>query len=218
MNTPTEIFYIAVWTTVPQLFLKILGPSHSRSGNQVRSSEPTSEKKLSNRVTVTVVERNIGNFQDLVFYEVSTTCISRFFYIGDLRLGQFRDLPYTYISQGGNSNASNTNQICSNRSEPCYIRLLLMTSVQLCICDHREGNSSDSPGLLKYGVGHTQGYRVVWYTSPRTAMARQTAAVTAPSPVASAGYPNQSVIRPPPTGPSTLPSEYTVPNTADTSA
>ena len=32
-------------------------------------------------------------------------------------------------------NASKTHQICSNHSEPYSIRLLLMTLVQLCICD-----------------------------------------------------------------------------------
>ena len=31
-------------------------------------------------------------------------------------------------------------QICSNRSEPCSVKLLLMTSVQLCICDSRKGH------------------------------------------------------------------------------
>ena len=39
-------------------YLKILGPGHFRSGHQVRSSDPTSEK-LSNRVTAIVVEINI---------------------------------------------------------------------------------------------------------------------------------------------------------------
>ena len=39
-------------------FLKILGPGHQRSGHQVRPGDPTSEK-LHNRVTATVVDRNI---------------------------------------------------------------------------------------------------------------------------------------------------------------
>ena len=39
-----------------------------------------------------------------------------------------------------NGENSNTYQICSNRSEPCSIRLLLMTSVQLGICDPRKGH------------------------------------------------------------------------------
>ena len=39
----------------PSTSLKILGPGHLRSGHQVRSSDPTSEK-LSNCVTATVVE------------------------------------------------------------------------------------------------------------------------------------------------------------------
>ena len=38
--------------------LKILGPSQQRSSHQVKSSDLTS-KKLSNRVTTTVVERKI---------------------------------------------------------------------------------------------------------------------------------------------------------------
>ena len=42
----------------------------------------------------------LRNVQDLVYYQVPTTCISRiFFYIGDLRSGQFGDLPI--ISQCG---------------------------------------------------------------------------------------------------------------------
>ena len=59
-------------------FLKILGPGYQRSGHQVRSSDPTFEK-LYNRVTATVVERKISNFQDLMYYQVPTTCISRIF-------------------------------------------------------------------------------------------------------------------------------------------
>ena len=39
-------------------FLKILGPGHQRSGHQVRSSDPTSEK-INNRVTATVVEKDL---------------------------------------------------------------------------------------------------------------------------------------------------------------
>ena len=128
-------------------FLKILGPGHQRSGHQVRSSNPTSEKN-DNRVTATVVERKIWNFHDLVYYQVPTTCISRIFYIGDLRSGQFRDLPI--ISQWGkNSNASNTDQICSNCSKPRSIRLLLMTSVQLCICDPRKGHWRSNNDVMR---------------------------------------------------------------------
>ena len=62
----------------------------------------------------------------------------RFFYISNLRSGQCRDLPI--ISQWENSNAPNAYQICSDRSESCSIRLLLMTSVQLCTCDSRKGH------------------------------------------------------------------------------
>ena len=51
-------------------FLKILGPGHQRSG-QVTPLP----KQIYNRVTATVVERKIWNFQDLVYYQVSTTCI-----------------------------------------------------------------------------------------------------------------------------------------------
>ena len=51
------------------------------------------------------------------------------------RSGQFRDLPI--ISQWGKTQVptSNTSQICSNRSEPCSFRLLLMTPMQICICN-----------------------------------------------------------------------------------
>ena len=47
----------------------------------------------------TVVERTIRNFQDLAHYQVHTICMSLISYIGDLRSGQFRDLPI--ISQCG---------------------------------------------------------------------------------------------------------------------
>ena len=98
------------------------------------------KKKKSNRVPATLVERKIWNFQDLVQYQVGTCylCISDF-YIGDLRSGQFRDIPI--ISQWGKTQMPQlgTYQVCSNRSEPCSIRLLLMTSAQLCICDPRKG-------------------------------------------------------------------------------
>ena len=40
-----------------------------------------------------VCDRSVSNFQDYVRAQVSTTCISRIFDIGDLRSGQFRDLP-----------------------------------------------------------------------------------------------------------------------------
>ena len=72
-----------------------------------------------------------------------------FFYIGDLRSGQLCDLPF--ISQWGiNSNASNTYQICSNRSEPCSIRLLLMTSVQLGICDPWKGHLRSNNDIMRF--------------------------------------------------------------------
>ena len=73
-------------------FLKILCPGHLRSGHQVRSNDPNSNK-FYNCVTATVVEIKIWNFQDLIYYQVPTTCISRILNIGDLRSGQFRDLP-----------------------------------------------------------------------------------------------------------------------------
>ena len=79
-------------------FLKIFCPSHLRSGHQVRLNDPTSNK-FYNCVTATVAEIKIWNFQDLIYYQVPTTCISRTLYIGDLRWGQFRDLPI--ISQWG---------------------------------------------------------------------------------------------------------------------
>ena len=50
---------------------------------------------------------------------------------------------------GKNSNASNTYQICSNRSEPCSVRLMLMTSVQICICDPRKGQLSSNNDVMR---------------------------------------------------------------------
>ena len=50
---------------------------------------------------------------------------------------------------GKNSNASNTDQICSNRSELYSVRLLLMTSVQLCICDPRKGHLRSNNDVMR---------------------------------------------------------------------
>ena len=92
------VFCIAVRTTVPQLSsnLRSRWPK-VRSPGQVKWSHL--RKKNYYRVTATVVERKMWNFQDLVYYQVPTTCISRIFYIGYLRSGQFRDL--SIISQWG---------------------------------------------------------------------------------------------------------------------
>ena len=69
--------------------------------------------------------------------------------IGDIRPGQFRDLPIRYKSMGKNPNASNTDQICSNRLKPCSSRLLLMTSVQNCICDPRKDDLRSNNGVMR---------------------------------------------------------------------
>ena len=73
-------------------FLKILTPGYLRSSHGIRSSDPTSEN-VCGRATATVVERKLCYFQGLVCLLVPTICISRIFYIGDLRSGHFRDLP-----------------------------------------------------------------------------------------------------------------------------
>ena len=118
-------------------FLKILGPGNLRSGHQVRSSDPTS-KKLSNRESATVVEDlELSGFG--ILPSTYNLYISDFFYIGDLRSGQFRDLPIIPKSMGENSSKSNTYQICSKRPEPCSFRLLLMTPVQICTCEPLKG-------------------------------------------------------------------------------
>ena len=50
---------------------------------------------------------------------------------------------------GKNSNASNIYQICSNRSEPCSIKLLLMTLVQICRCDPRNGDLRSNNDVMR---------------------------------------------------------------------
>ena len=128
-------------------FLKILGPGHQRSGNQVRSSDPTSEK-LYNRVTATVVERKVWNFQDLAYYQVPTTCISRIFYIGDLRSGPFRDLPI--ISQWGKTQMPQilirSVQIVQNHAHLGYC---WWSSVRNCSCDLRKGHLRSNNDLMR---------------------------------------------------------------------
>ena len=120
-------------------FLKILGQGHLRSGHRVRSSDPTSEKNFPIASRPQWWRESFETFRIWFTTKyLQLVYLGYFFYIGDLRSGQLCDLPF--ISQRGiNSNASNTYQICSNRSEPCSIRLLLMTSVQLCICDPWKG-------------------------------------------------------------------------------
>ena len=85
-----------------------------------------------------VAERKIWNFQDFVYHQVPTTCISQiFFYTADLGSGQFRDLPI--VSQWGKLKSIKTHQICSTRSRPSSVRLLLITLEQFCICDTLKG-------------------------------------------------------------------------------
>ena len=46
-----------------------------------------------------VAERKVFNFQDLVYHQVPTGCMSPIFYTADLGSGQFRDL--SILSQWG---------------------------------------------------------------------------------------------------------------------
>ena len=73
-------------------FVKVSILGHARSGHQVRSSDHTLQK-LYNRAPATVFEGRLWNFRNMISSSVPTKCISRFFYIGDLRSGHFRDLP-----------------------------------------------------------------------------------------------------------------------------
>ena len=129
-------------------FLKILGQGHLRSGHRVRSSDPTSEKTFPSRHGHSGGEKVLKLSGFGLLPSTCSLFISDIFYIGDLRSGQLCDLPF--ISQWGiNSNASNTYQICSNRSEPWSIRLLLMTSVQLCICDPWKGHLRSNNDIVR---------------------------------------------------------------------
>ena len=129
-NFQLQIFQIwIIWnSSIVALLIKTNWPGQVRSHSYEEEGPP---KKL-NRVTATEMEIKIWIYRDLVYYQGPSTWISRILYVGDLRSGQFRDLPI--ISQWGkNLSTSNTSQICSNRSEPCPFRLLLMTSMQICI-------------------------------------------------------------------------------------
>lgn len=69
---------------------------------QVRSPEAVwwpYLRKVCNHARARVFDRSISSLQDLVRVPVCAICISRNFDIGDLRSGQFRDLPI--ISQWG---------------------------------------------------------------------------------------------------------------------
>ena len=116
-------------------FLKILGPGHQRSGQVIPPL-----KKHSNHVTV--VEIREKDLKLLGFGIIPSTYLQLvylgFFSIGDLRSGQFCDLPLWVNWE--KLNASKTYQICSDHSESCSIRLLLMTLVRLRIYNPRKGH------------------------------------------------------------------------------
>ena len=137
MNTPLREFFsrdsasYSYSNKFSTLVLIILSPSHLRSGQvtnlqhtlQSRHSHSGREKKL-----------KLSGFGMLPesFIILSTAS-------GIVRLG--RDLPIMYKSMRKiRIPTSNTCQVCSNRSEPCSTGLLLMTSVQLCICDSLKGH------------------------------------------------------------------------------
>ena len=73
-------------------FVKVSILGHARSGHQVRSSDHTLQA-LYNRASATVFEGKLWNFRNMIRSSIPTKCISRIFYIGDLRSGHFRDLP-----------------------------------------------------------------------------------------------------------------------------
>ena len=70
--------------------LKILGPGHSRSGYQVRSSDPHLRKSFQSRHGHSGGEKYLKLSG---FGIMPSTFVSRIIYIGDLRSGRFRDLP-----------------------------------------------------------------------------------------------------------------------------
>ena len=72
--------------------MKISAPGQVRSGHQASSRDPTSEKVRS-RAKATVFVQSTSNVLMCVRGLIPTTCISRIFRIGDLRSGQFCDLP-----------------------------------------------------------------------------------------------------------------------------
>ena len=72
-------------------FLKISAESHRRSDHQVRSSDPTS-KNICDFTVTTVLKGSTWNLQGVIRVSVPTKRMSRNFYFGDLRSGQFCDL------------------------------------------------------------------------------------------------------------------------------
>ena len=108
-------------------FHKILGPCHTRSGDQARSSNSTSGK-LSNHVTATVMERN-----DLVYCQLPITLTSQIFYVGDLWSGQVCDLLIISPWKKLKYLKCLSDLFKSFRVMPIW--LLLMTLMQVCICD-----------------------------------------------------------------------------------
>ena len=152
---PPEVFLPSCSVECSATFLKILGQGHLRSGHRVRSSAlknwswPHLWKKIPIASRPQWWRESFETFRIWFTTKYLQLVYLGYFYIGDLMSGQLCDLPF--ISQWGiNSNASNTYQICSNCSEPWSIRLLLMTSVQLCICDPWKGHLRSNNDIMRF--------------------------------------------------------------------
>ena len=80
LNIPLSFFLHSCSDKCSATFLKILCPSHLRSGHRVRSRDPTSEKSFQSRHGHSGGEK-IWNFQDLAYYQVPAACLSRIFFL-----------------------------------------------------------------------------------------------------------------------------------------
>ena len=88
--------------TFPKRLLRNMSENFELIWPQVRSPEAVwwpYLRKVCNHARARVFDRSISSLQALVRVPVCAICISRNFDIGDLRSGQFRDLPI--ISQWG---------------------------------------------------------------------------------------------------------------------
>ena len=101
------------------------------------------------------MERKVWKWQDLAYHLVPTSCISRNSDMIDLRSG-------SQASQWGKLKYLYTHQICSNRSEPCSFRLMVMTPVHFCICDPLKCYSRSYNDVIRSTYVFTYNFWLDW--------------------------------------------------------
>ena len=149
------VFAIAVWTTFPYLswtFLAQVTSSQVTRPGQV--TQPPRNFAIASRPQWCSKRHETFWIRYNDKY-IHTTFIFLIFLYRWPKVRSFSWPPH-YKSMEKTSSTSNSYQIYSNRSETCSIRLLLMTSVQLCKCDPLKGH------LMSYNDAMRSMYLFAW--------------------------------------------------------